>query len=739
MRCFFLGFLGLLASSATAQLNITSAIPAQQLVQNDLLGTGVQISNVTTSGHPRQFGRFTNANSNLPLNSGILLSTGYADDLNNVNTNLDQGFTSNHPNPPANCMGGICEEGDDDLNFMLGDTISRDAAVLEFDFIPEADTVRFRYVFASEEYNEYVCSQFNDIFAFLVTGPGLTNYNVARVPNSNFPVAINTVNNGQPGIAGSSGNCSAPFGSLNFSQYFIDNVNGSFVQFDGMTVALEAVIPVRPCETYHIKLAVADVGDAQFDSGVFLEMGSFSSNELDAFAITLDTALAEGCQDGTVTFQLGNPYFYDLVIPCTISGTATNGADYTGVPDTLVIPAGLTTASFTVTALADSMVEGVETVVIYYKSTPCTAEYDSLIINISEEVILPAPDSLFCASFTNTVINFGWTPVPGATGYEVSRDTALGWFPAAPGPLQHNANRATPNEAITLYVRAIGGTTGCSENPMDSIVCYTCGIEVELDSVAHLPCDGSANGAIALTVSGGNAPYSFLWSNGFADEDLTGLSTGIYNVTISDAFDCRAYAGANIQASYPPNVDAYIFQTGVTSYSMALGDEVLAGVDPDLSGNGVVYTWTPLNDPAQAGLLDALGTPVRIQPTENGVYTYRVVGVSNTFGTICVDSADVQLTVTGFLGIPTAFTPNGDGDNDRFRPVHLSKVELLEFRVYNRFGELVYSDPDLSDGGWDGFFRGQPQARDTYLYVIRFQQAGSSEETVMRGEVTLLR
>lgn len=728
-------------SALLAQFNVASGIAPQQLVQNDLLGNGVQVLNVTFRGHPRQFARFSNGNTNLQLSSGVFLCTGYADEFDDTPLNTNPGFASLHPNPPADCWGGgICEPGDSTLNFLLGDTLTRDAAVLEFDFIPQADTVRFRYVFASEEYNEYVCSQFNDMFAFVVTGPGLSGINVARVPGTNLPVAINTVNNGTPGMAGTAQNCSPPFGSLNFSQFYIDNGNGSFVEFDGMTRALQAVIPVRPCEVYHIKLVVADVADGAFDSGVFLEMGSFSSNQLNAFAVTIDSFIAEGCQDGTVTFNLsGNGVAYNLAIPMNISGTATNGVDYTGIPDTLFIPIGATSASFDITVFADGITEGIETIVLYYQRTPCSPGYDSLVILIGEEIILPAPDSLFCESFSNTSIVFGWTPVAGATGYEVTRDTTLGWFPAAPGPLQHSANRATPNEGITLYVRAIGGTPGCSDNGFDTITCFTCGIEVAVAEAAQLPCDGAPEGFIDLEVSGGNAPYVYQWNTGSTAQDLFDLPAGSYTLTLTDAFGCRAYAGATIQASLQPEMDAYIFEPGRTHYSMALGDQTWAGALPDDSGNGVQYFWTALNDPANAGLLQSSGNPVNISPTENGVYTYRVVAVTNTFGTICVDSAEVQLVVTGFLGIPSAFTPNGDGSNDRFRPVHLSPIELLEFKVFNRWGQLMYDNPDLTDAGWDGIYKGKEQPRDTYLYVIRFRQAGASEETVMRGEVNLIR
>ena len=139
-----------------------------------------------------------------------------------------------------------------------------DACVLEFDCIPMGDTLLFNFSFGSEEYPEFVGSAFNDIFAIYLTGPGFpTPTNVAALPDAT-PVAINNVNAG-----------------LN-EAYFIDNQApaGSFVSYDGFTTNLTAFAVVSPDDVYHFKVAIADVADGVFDSGVFLEAFSFRSEGL---------------------------------------------------------------------------------------------------------------------------------------------------------------------------------------------------------------------------------------------------------------------------------------------------------------------------------------------------------------------------------------------------------------------------------------------------------------------------
>ena len=169
--------------------------------------------------------------------------------------------------------------GDANLSALSGNA-TFDACVLEFDFIPKGNQISFRYQFGSEEYPDFTCTQFNDVFGFFINGG--TEYplptNIALVPGTSpgIPVAINTVNGGLGGADGPTTNCTGYGQGSPFTQYFINNVNGPDPVYDGLTKVFFAEAAVTPCITYHFKLGVADASDAILSSGVFLEKGSLT-------------------------------------------------------------------------------------------------------------------------------------------------------------------------------------------------------------------------------------------------------------------------------------------------------------------------------------------------------------------------------------------------------------------------------------------------------------------------------
>ena len=156
--------------------------------------------------------------------------------------------------------------GDPDLD-VLADATTEDASILSFTFVPADPTVTFRYVFASDEYNEFVHRGFNDVFGFFVNGT-----NCAKVPDTDIPVSIDTINGGNPF---GSENASHP--DLYRNNEIADGSAPIDTEMDGLTVVLTCTATVTPGEPNTAKLAIADAGDAQLDSAVFLEAGSFSS------------------------------------------------------------------------------------------------------------------------------------------------------------------------------------------------------------------------------------------------------------------------------------------------------------------------------------------------------------------------------------------------------------------------------------------------------------------------------
>lgn len=198
----------------------------------------------------RSWGYFEKGTSNFPFERGIVLTTGYAKDAEGPNT----GTVS---------KGGYEWTGDSQANVLSGST-TNNATVFEFDFVPFGDHISFNYIFASEEYPTFACSSFNDVFGFVISGPGITNdpglngKNIALLPNGQ-PVTINNVNDQYCGN----------------STYY---VAGPFpyIEYGGRTTVLTAESAVVPGQTYHIRLLIADATDTAWDSAVFLEAGSFN-------------------------------------------------------------------------------------------------------------------------------------------------------------------------------------------------------------------------------------------------------------------------------------------------------------------------------------------------------------------------------------------------------------------------------------------------------------------------------
>ncbi len=246
-----------------AQLNVSPSNDGNALASS-ILGSGVTISNVVLNCGNNGAGLFTGGNStNIGLDNGVLLTSGLATNAIGPNTAGNTSFTTNNGSDP-------------DLQSLISQPL-RDACVLSFDFVPNAEMISVQYVFASEEYPEFVCSSFNDVFGFFVSGPNPSggNYasqNVALIPGTSLPVAINTVN---PGIAGSQGSSSGCT-SLAYSSLYVNNLGGTTIEYDGFTVTLFAQVQVVPGQTYTFKFAIADASDSILDSGVFIKGESFS-------------------------------------------------------------------------------------------------------------------------------------------------------------------------------------------------------------------------------------------------------------------------------------------------------------------------------------------------------------------------------------------------------------------------------------------------------------------------------
>jgi hypothetical protein len=263
------------ASVGLETWQLSAALTPSDLVA-DLIGSGVTASNVTFAGSNRAAGRFAGGADSIGIDRGVILSSG--DIANVIGPNRSDGITAVN-----------LTAGDADLNALTGQT-TFDAAVLEFDFVPAGSSVYFNFVFASDEYNEFANTTFNDVFAFFVNG-----VNCAMVPGTTDPVTLNNVNK-------------VDNASYYNNNDLTDGPSAYNTEMDGFTAVFTCAAPVTADVTNHDKLAVADSLDDSFDSNVFLEVGSFSTrnpnNAPPSVSAGPDASGAEGSAislDGTVT------------------------------------------------------------------------------------------------------------------------------------------------------------------------------------------------------------------------------------------------------------------------------------------------------------------------------------------------------------------------------------------------------------------------------------------------------
>ncbi|MGP4845587.1 choice-of-anchor L domain-containing protein [Marinobacter sp. 1Y8] len=239
-------------SAQASALAVTSTASGSDLVDT-IIGTGVTIDygSINYVGSGTQAGVFTDGlSSGIGIDKGILLTSGSASNAIGPNTNDGDGTS-------------VGSGGDADLDGLVGGG-TQDANVLEFEFSTTGGDLFFNYVFASEEYNEYVNSQFNDVFAFLVDG-----VNIATIGSD--PVAINTVNCGNPYDTATGSNCSE------FNNNDLQDGGPDYeLAYDGFTNVFTASILGLSAGTHTMKLAIADRGDSILDSGVFIQANSFS-------------------------------------------------------------------------------------------------------------------------------------------------------------------------------------------------------------------------------------------------------------------------------------------------------------------------------------------------------------------------------------------------------------------------------------------------------------------------------
>jgi gliding motility-associated-like protein len=583
------------SASTSAQLNVVPNQTANQLVDR-LVGTGVVYSNPVLTCSSDASGKFDNGlTTSISMDSGIVLTTGTSNTTYlfgsplDIGVNLSAAYFASTDN--------FFYTTDVDLSAAATGT-TYDMCKLEFDFVPIGDTIEFNYRFGSEEYTTYSCSNFNDIFAFFISGPGYAvPTNVALIPGTFCPVSINTINYKTNNPCGNvQAPCAPPFNSL-----YVDNILSPTISYDGLTVKLKAQAPVTPCSTYHMKFAIADVFDGILDSGVFLEAGSFVSEAATVSAISSTNNLGgstpftiEGCQSSVVTIKRPNPKPTPQLVALTYSGTATPGIDYTGFPATVTIPANDTVVSFTITALTDALAEGMETIDIQVFGSACNTTatdqrtieiYDIPGFNVTDNFSICQGQSASLSAISNpsnSFLTFSWSggtiPTSGSN-VSVTPGTTTTYTVSASYPGCSNQD--------SLITVAVEPTPTISLSPQD----ITC-----LNPAGSITATGTAGSAFTFTISpGGNilsgSPSTF-----------TGLGGGTYSVTISSVAGCSNTATATINTTAGLNWNNTTFVNNVCNGGAtgSINATVFGGTAP------ISYTLNPGAITNTTGLFNGL-------------------------------------------------------------------------------------------------------------------------------------
>lgn len=407
-----------------AVIEVQGGVPAEELIKEVFIGGNCfDVTNVTFAGVAGQIGTFAQGQTNIGFANGMIMATG---DVSvavgpNDQDNASAGYGSGTP--------------DADLANLTNGAIF-DRAGIEFDFTPTQTPLTFDFVFASEEYCEYVNTQFNDVFGFFISGPGFVGtQNIALIPGTPTPVAINNVNHlTNAGLYVNN----TPAGGTLCGQNAATGPAVNEIQFDGYTRRFTAVANVQVCQTYHIKLKIGDVGDGIFDSAVFLRSGSFDAggNASVDFVVNGDpdaTEVTEGCGTVQLVFdRVGGNMSNALSVPYTISGTATNILDYSGIPPVAVIPAGQGSLTLNIPIINDNLVEGDETVILTLVNA-CSC--------LEPQEILTIKDYVAMTALPDTVTICG----PGAAELGVSIENGV-------EPYSYQWSTGSPEPSISPYV-----------------------------------------------------------------------------------------------------------------------------------------------------------------------------------------------------------------------------------------------------------------------------------------------
>lgn len=722
LLCLLL-FSGCLSINAWGQIDVNSTFTIEEYVNEILLGEGVEAFNITYTGGASQLGYMTGGEDVFTIGSGLVLSSDAA-----VNIACEFGTC-------GDCLGTAFNDPDlldiansvpplINQNFSVSSV--NDGCVLEFDFTASGDSISFNYVFGSDEYEAWINTQYNDVFAFFLSGPGIVGeyaspagfpdgaMNIASVPDADppLPITISSVNSGTN------------------SQYYVNNQSENGICILGYTQTFAAEAAVQCGETYHIKLAIADGSDTALESIVVLEEGSFISNSFDLVATASisgnqifggDTTVVESCNDAVfiVNRPLANT---EDTLDVLISGTATNGVDYETIDPEVIMEVGEFSYEIPLNVIPDTEAEGPETVTIEYTY-----------VNLCGDTVLRSA-TLIIQDFEPTQLQYE-NPVGICNGEAILEVETIGgygpfdflWSTGDTDTLAMNVIETDDPGAAQITVTDVCG------NEQTTTITYTMPPELVIygEQTDSPLCSGDAT-VLEAGISAGVGPFTYDWSSGGdgTTETVNFNASQIVTLTVTDA--CGIQDSFDVEVEYP--VWDPIAGNDPQVCLGIQGDLNLTGGvgEADFAGNWVgqyqFYTWQYSNYDASGNpqdsafvlvdeALDSLA--IFIGPSGNfqagltqgdmDIYVIDQCGAEGTFN-VSVIACDTE--------IPNVFSPNGDSMNDFFRIPGIEGFPNSKLEIYNRWGNVIYQSNDYG-GGWDGRINNEPVADGTYYYILR--------------------